>query len=452
MKSHAMNDCEQFQKLSYEECKDFLMKNRICLKCVSSNKHVSKDCSRDKLQCKICQQKHATVLHDPTRHKKEELSQVNSACSQVCGRNQSARSCARIVLLEVFHQDNPSAKVPTYAVLDDQSTDVFIAFSLLKQLGVQGQDLNLEINTITGTNSVRTQKVNGLHIQDMDSLHKSNKVPFAYSQEKIPASQEDIATPEIARSWKHLEGIAHHIHHHTDIKIGLLIGRNIPSPFQLLRIIYGTDNEPWAEEYKFGWTVIGPVCLDKREDSANCATVNRIAIQRENLQNVFNLATSNSSKEDSVVSFATKHYIKDVTSPQQVREMMQLDYSELHYTRSIPGTEKSESVEDKRFCNILTANIHKNENGNWEMPLPFKTDNVTLPNNCDQCLKRLLGIKRKLLKNGKTLKLYTEFMQKIFDKNHASPIPPEELKTSAGKVWYLPNLTSITIRNKTRFE
>ena len=439
MKSHAMNDCEQFQKLSYEERKDFLMKNRICLKCVSSNKHVSKDCSRDKLQCKICQQKHATVLHDPTRHKREEPSRVSSACSQVCGRNQPARSCARIVLLEVFHQDNPSAKVPTYAVLDDQSTDVFIADSLLKQLGVQGQEVNLEINTITGANSVRTQKVHGLHIQDMDSLHKSIKVPFAYSQEKIPASQEDIATPEIARSWKHLEGIAHHIHHRTDIEIGLLIGRNIPSAFQPLRIIYGTDNEPWAEEYKFGWTVIGPVCLDKREDGANCATVNRIAIQRENPQNVFNVPTSNSSKEDSVVSFATKHYIKDVTSPQQVREMMQLDYSELHYTRSIPGTDKSESVEDKRFCNTLTANIHKNEKGNWEMPLPFKTDNVTLPNNRDLCLKRLLGIKRKLLKNGKTLKHYTEFMQKIFDKNHASPVPPEELKTSAGKVWYLPH-------------
>ena len=248
MKSHAMNDCEQFQKLSYEERKDFLMKNRICLKCVSSNKHVSKDCSRNKLQCKICQQKHATVLHDPTRHKKEDASRVNSACSQVCRRNQSARSCARIVLLEVFHQDNPSAKVPIYTVLDDQSTDVFIADSLLEQLGVQGQEVNMEINTITGINSVRTQKVNGLHIQDMESLHKSIKVPFAYSQEKIPASQEDIATPEIARSWKHLEGIARQIHHRTDITIGLLIGRNIPSVFQPLRIIYGTDNEPWAVE------------------------------------------------------------------------------------------------------------------------------------------------------------------------------------------------------------
>ena len=96
-------------------------------------------------------------------------------------------------------------------------------------------------------------------------------------------------------------------------------------------------------------------------------------------------------------------------------------------------------MEDKHFCNILTSNIHKNEKGNWEMPLPFKTDNMALPNNRDQCLKRLLCIKRKLQKNDKTLRYYTEFMPKILDKNHASPIPTEELNTSVENVWYLPH-------------
>ena len=119
--------------------------------------------------------------------------------------------------------------------------------------------------------------------------------------------------------------------------------------------------------------------------------------------------------------------------------MMQLDYSELHHPRNIPGTQKSESVEDKRFRDILTTNSHKNEKGNLEMPLPFKTDDVTLPNNREHCLKRLLGIRRKLLKNGKALKLYTGFMQKILVKNQASLVPPEELTTSAEKVWYLPH-------------
>lgn len=128
-----MNDCEKFRELGYEERKDFLLKNRICLKCVSSNEHVSKDCKRGKLECKICKQMHATILHDPTRQKKKDTSQTYSACSQVCGQGQLARSCARVVLIEVFHQDNPSSKVPTYAVLNGQSRDVFVTEILSRE-------------------------------------------------------------------------------------------------------------------------------------------------------------------------------------------------------------------------------------------------------------------------------------------------------------------------------
>lgn len=439
MKSHSMNDCEQFQKLGYEERRDFLMKNKVCLKCVNSNKHVAKDCKQDRLDCKICRQKHATVLHDPSRHKVINASEARSACSRVCNQSHSARSCARIVLVEVFHQDNPSAKVPTYAVLDDQSTDVFITDTLLDQLQVKGQEVNLDVSTIAGVNTVRTQKVNGLHIKDTDSRHNSIKIPFAYSQEKIPASHQDIATPDIAQLWPHLKEIAHHIHYHPGVEIGLLIGRNMPSAFQPLHVIYGRDNEPWAEEYKFGWTIIGPVCLDNQQDSTACATVNRITVQREDSHNLFNVPTSNSSREEAVVSFASKHQSKDVTTPQQIRDMMQLDYSELHHSRTIRGTENTESVEDRRFNDLLATGIHANELGNWEMPLPLKTDNLSLPNNREQCLNRLLGIKRKLHKNDKVLKQYTEFMKKMFDKNHASLVPPDQLKTAAGKVWYLPH-------------
>ena len=38
-------------------------------------------------------------------------------------------------------------------------------------------------------------------------------------------------------------------------------------------------------------------------------------------------------------------YLKDITSPQQVRDMMGLDGSELRHTRNIAGVEKYESGE-----------------------------------------------------------------------------------------------------------
>ena len=44
--------------------------------------------------------------------------------------------------------------------------------------------------------------------------------------------------------------------HCPDVEIGLLIGRNLPAAFQPIRIISGNEEEPWAEQYKFGWTII----------------------------------------------------------------------------------------------------------------------------------------------------------------------------------------------------
>ena len=39
------------------------------------------------------------------------------------------------------------------------------------------------------------------------------------------------------------------------------------------------------------------------------------------------------------------------------------------------------SCEDRRFLEIMEVNIHRNDHGNWEMPLPFHHKDVKMPNN-----------------------------------------------------------------------
>ena len=330
----------------------------------------------------------------------------------------TSRSCAKIVLLRVFHQNNPLLRVPTYAVFDDQSTDVFVTDSLFSQLQAKGQDVNLKINTILGTNSVRTKKVNGLRFQNAESRHQPIKIPYAYSRENVPASQSDITTPEIASNWKHLQEISRHLHHRPDLEIGMLIGRNEPTAFQPLRIIYGNDDEPWVEEYKFGWTVIG--CAGKDgEYTQDRAAVNRVTVTVEEPETFLSIPSSNSNVDSSIASFATNCHKKDTTSPEQLRETKQLDYTELHYSRTVRETEEVESIEYQRFDR---QGIHQNNNGNWEMPLPFKTNEILFPNNYEQCQKRLISLKKKLQKNPKVHDDYAAFMQNII--NHKLYIRP----------------------------
>ncbi|CAB3985993.1 Hypothetical predicted protein [Paramuricea clavata] len=135
--------------------------------------------------------------------------------------------------------DDPT-RVPTYAVLDDQSTDVFVTDALLEKINTGGPQISLEVNTIVGVNSIHTRKVSGLCVRDVEGRHQPMKVNHAYSREDIPADKNDIATPKIAHQ------IAHHIHYRPDVEIGMLIGRNVPTAFQPLNIIYGIEDEPWA--------------------------------------------------------------------------------------------------------------------------------------------------------------------------------------------------------------
>ena len=83
--------------------------------------------------------------------------------------------------------------------------------------------------------------------------------------------------------------------------------------------------------------------------------------------------------------------------------------------------------------------MHKNQLGNWEAPLPFKTDEVNLPDNREQCLRRLLSLKRKLCKDERARENYIAFMQKILERQHTSRVPDNELTPTPGKVWYLPH-------------
>ena len=106
-------------------------------------------------------------------------------------------------------------------------------------------------------------------------------------------------------------------------------------------------------------------------------------------------------QQDSVAVLVNKLRSKDVTGPQIICEMMELNYSEVNYFHKICANEQVELIEDKRFFQII---------GNWEAPLPLTTDKVNLPDNREQCLRRLLSLKRKLCNDERARENYIAFM------------------------------------------
>ncbi|XP_078364137.1 uncharacterized protein LOC144648470 [Oculina patagonica] len=237
----------------------------------------------------------------------------------------------------------------------------------------------------------------------------------------------------MVRRFPHLQDIANKIPPLDETAdIHLLIGRDAPELLKVREFRNGPKGTPWAQKLSLGWTIIGQMCLNLVGSPAH------VLVRRTSL-----LSTRLASSKKRMVE--PQRY-ELVPCPNQLRvkesftERDQDAESDIFRTTQ-EDNDVSLSCEDRRFLEIMEANIHKNDDGNWEMPLPFHHKDVKMPNNRSQAVNRLNGLICTLRRKPQMEKDYFEFMQKILDKGHTSPIPLEDIKakSQSEKVWYLPH-------------
>ena len=85
-----------------------------------------------------------------------------------------------IVPAVVHHMDRPHVEVSVYALLDNGSDSTFVTNSTLKELGLEGTEVSLKLNTMHGKESIPTQKFEGLVVQRLDK-QTVVELPKAYS-------------------------------------------------------------------------------------------------------------------------------------------------------------------------------------------------------------------------------------------------------------------------------
>ena len=79
------------------------------------------------------------------------------------------------------------------------------------------------------------------------------------------------------------------------------------------------------------------------------------------------------------------------------------------------------------------------KDGHYMMRLPFRDENLTMPNNKTVAELRAMALRRKLMKNESFRSDYNKFMNAMFDKGHAEQVPDDQLSRSDGRVWYIPH-------------
>ena len=434
---HNLEECQAFAKKSLQEKTDWIRETGLCFRCFS-DAHRAKNCTK-RIKCETCgDTRHVSMLHKD-RNQSEITREVTPKCTAVCDPANGGVSCGKVVLVDLFHNKRPEKLFRVYAIVDEQSNSSMISTELADKIGARGPAEKYFLSTCSSNRELKYgRRVEHLSLRSIDG--KEFTLPTLTESEHIPQDKKEIPTPEMARKFPHLASIANKIPPlDPDTDVHILIGRDAPELLKVRAFVNGPRNAPWAQKLLLGWTISGQLCLNLNNRSVH-VHARRTHLERHTVHTRIERSKHSCSPREALKSEieyeivpCPNHFVVKQLYSQQTQHSLANDV----YHVTPEDNEASLSVEDRRFLKIMEGGIHKNCHGNWEMPLPFKSSEVRMPNNRSTALNRLNGLLRTLNRKPQMKEHYLEFMGKLFERGHAEMIPLVEPPPRDGKVWYL---------------
>jgi len=430
--NHSLNDCKVFRSKAIDERKTYLKEHGLCFKCCGTAKHLAKDCKLKTVTCGVCRSnRHPTGLHvEETTTSESQSSQggeqnkpatnkeqtVHNRCTQLCGDSFHGRSCAKIVLVNVYPNGRPDLATKVYAMIDDQSNRSLAKSEFFDNFGEKGADVQYTLVSCSGQSTTAGRRASNYIIEAVDGSTKL-KLPTLIECNQIPNSRSEIPTPDVAKEYLHLRDIADSIPPIDETaKILLLLGRDIVQVHRVFDQRVGPGNSPYGQKLSLGWVIIGEVCLGKvhRTQSVN---VKKTYILNNGQPTLFPPCDNNFTVKECNL------------------ESLFCEPDSRIFLRTKDDNKLGKSAEDREFEKIMESEMCRNDEGNWEAPLPFRESRPTLPNNRSQASKRAEMLEGSLKRDPQKMEHFCQFMQNLFDKGFAEEAPP--LPEHAER-WYLP--------------
>ena len=388
--THTLNQCRTFRKKPLKERKQILRENQICYKCCESNTHVYKTCNTN-VKCSECgSDRHCTAMHTTPRnqqtpntwtpsynggesstHKpKDEKSyrihqdrdsmepDIVNKCTAVCGDSFSGRSCAKAVLVNVHHKNDPLKSLTLYALIDDQSNCTLARSELFDHMRIPKSDTQeFTLSSCAGRQQMSGRRTAGFVVSSIDRS-VTMELPVVTECNDIPDDRSEIPTPDVTNYHPHLCDLPIPPLN-PEAEILLLIGRDLLEAHHIIDQRIGARNAPFAQRLNLGWVVIGNVCLGNFH-RPNSITSYKTTLLQNGRETIFQPCES---------IFQLKHCVSVSPIHSNVFHVQHDD------------NEIGNSPDDREFIDIMDRGFQKDPDGRWKAPLPFKTPRQPLPNN-----------------------------------------------------------------------
>ncbi|XP_028042582.1 uncharacterized protein LOC114252282, partial [Bombyx mandarina] len=387
---HTTTDCYIFKKADSNTRWDIAKNKHLCFRCLQY-KNKTHNCKPNTCGINDCKYTHNKMLHFDRKIEKtdnsdkETIENINSAWT-----GKQKQSYLKIIPVQV---QGPIGTVDTYALLDDGSTVTLIDEIICKKTGITGPIDPLHIQAINNIKSTetRSRRVN-LTLRGLNSrkeiIQARTVNDLQVTAQKIPKEQID--------EYSHLRDISDIITY-ENAKPGILIGQDNWHMLLASKVRRGNRNQPIASLTPLGWVLHG----------------GRTRTLGHHI-NYINHA-SETQEDDKIENLVKQYFAMDA----------------LCITPRRPKTDPEEQA-----LRILYSNTVHTTDGRYETALLWKTDNVSLPDNYNNSLKRLINIENKLDRNPELKQKYTEQMEALVAKGYAEPAPKTKTEN---RTWYLPH-------------
>ncbi|XP_039866234.1 uncharacterized protein LOC120720577 [Simochromis diagramma] len=442
-KPHPLKKCRGFREKTLDERKAYLREHNICFRCCDSSAHQAKDC-KEEITCLECNSnKHVAALHagpapwtqntkaqniapdqDREEHGRESSLdlETSSACTQVCGDLGGGRSCSKICQAYIYPKGHPDKKVKVYAIIDDQSNRSLAKSNLFDTFGIPMSNLApYTLKTCTGVSTTNGRLAENLFIQSADGQF-SSPLPSLLECDSLPDNKNEIPTQEIALAHQHLKHLADHMQPlDPEADIMLLLGRDIIQVHKVYERVNGPVNAPFAQRLALGWVIVGDVCLGGAHKPAIIGTYRTSVLEN--------------GRPSLLTPCQNSFHVKEQSHNKSWNTHSSCQIGKHIFQQSEKDEELAPSFEDQAFLEIMERDFYQDDANSWTAPLPFRTPRTRLPNNRNQALSRLESLRRTLNKRPEMERHFMDFMQGLFDRDHAEPAPALE---EGEECWYLP--------------
>ena len=298
---------------------------------------------------------------------------------------------------------NPKAptkkRLDTYALLDQGSTRSFCTRRLVKDLELKGRQTRVLIETLQGKNLHETDMVS-LMLKGTSTRAPSSMIHQVIVVEDLPGNlARSLAEPGETAGWNHLKDLEGIGPHRPSAHVDLLIGLDAPGLLTPLEVRAGREGDPFATRTRLGWTINGPLPEGGRPITTltTCATEPPAPETEliDSLRRLWEMEDPAGREEETALSRADHHVLE------------------------------------------LWRTSNERVGPHYQLPIPFKDSSPDLPNNKGMALRRLMGLRGRLMKNAELHRLYTAEMNKLIAAGHAELV---QANTGAeGRTWYLPH-------------